>query len=83
MTDALGLLGMALLGVTLASILLVPVWLHDRQVGERRVNELLRLLESRAAPAEVAAYLNPPAPEPEGEWIATEDGLIVTLVDDA
>lgn len=43
---------------------------------QARVTELLRLLESKAAPAEVAAFLTPHAPEPEGTWIFTEDGLV-------
>lgn len=47
-----------------------------------RVNDLLRLLEAKAAPAEVAAYLTPPAPEETGEWIFSDDGLISVRVDD-
>lgn len=54
----------------------------ERANERRRTDELLRLLEAKAAPAEVAAYVAtaPPA-EPE-EWIASDDGLVVYRVED-
>lgn len=66
-------------------VLAVAIFLQAREAlafERARVNELLRLLEAKAAPAEVAAFLDPPAPQPEGEWITSPDGLIVIGVED-
>lgn len=47
-----------------------------------RVNELLGLLESAAAPVQYAATVGYPAPpEDDGEWEFTDDGLIGVRVD--
>lgn len=46
-----------------------------------RVNELLLLLEAKAAPAEVAAFLQP-FPEPPAEnFLVSDDGLIVVSLE--
>lgn len=42
-----------------------------------RVNELLRLLEAKAAPAEAAAYVFQPHEEPDfSDRLWSEDGLV-------
>jgi hypothetical protein len=43
---------------------------------QARVNDLLLLLESKAAPSEVAAFLRPPAEEPRQVFLHSEDGLV-------
>lgn len=52
------------------------------QAERARVNELLRLLEAKGAPAEFAAYVHAEQDEPSGTWIFSEDGLIGVEVDD-
>lgn len=49
-----------------------------------RVNDLLTLLEARAAPAEHAAYVAPFPEPPAAEYLTSEDGLVsVEVPDDA
>lgn len=67
--------------VLLAVLALALVYtLREALVDERaRSRELLLLLETKAAPTEVAAYLRPPQASDHLtplEWIATDDGLI-------
>lgn len=66
------------LGAVFAAALLTPVWVRE----SGRVNDLLLLLETKAAPAEVAAYLAPERPAPDEHWIASEDGLVVFEMSD-
>lgn len=66
------------LGAVFCAALLLPVWLRE----SGRVNDLLLLLETKAAPAEVAAYLAPEQPAPDTHWIASEDGLVVFEMSD-
>lgn len=47
-----------------------------------RVNDLLRLLEAKAAPAEFAAYVNTGEDEPLPEWLYSEDGLVAVPFDE-
>lgn len=73
--------------LALALVAVVYIIVHAFQqelASERaRVNELLSLLESKAAPAEYAAIVQyPEAPEDDSEWVASDDGLIVVKVDD-
>lgn len=67
----------ALAAVVIATYVLG--YLHVRQIlaAERdRVNDLLTLLEAKAAPAEAAAYLRPVTDAVTGELIYSDDGLI-------
>lgn len=77
------LLGIYVLGSVLTTILIVPMWREDRDRLEARVNDLLTLLEAKAAPAEVAAYIVPPAAyvADDKSYVASDDGLIVVEVD--
>lgn len=51
--------------------------LHAALAAERaRVNDLLTLLESKAAPAEHAAYVAAAPAEPQPEYLFSDDGLI-------
>lgn len=68
---------LALVSVTALGVL---TFVYDRLLtSERaRVNDLLRLLESKAAPTETVAYLSPAPPPTEDEprYLWSEDGLI-------
>jgi hypothetical protein len=68
---------LALVSVTALGVL---TFVYDRLLtSERaRVNDLLRLLESKAAPAETVAYLSPtpPTQEPAERYLCSDDGLI-------
>lgn len=65
-------------GVVSTACIIVPLWRDDR----RKIDELLGLLEAKAAPVEYAAYLAPPQPITHGDWISTDDGLISYPYDD-
>lgn len=73
----------ALLAAT--ALVIQGVLLHAALAAERaRVNDLLTLLESKAAPAEHAAYVAPAAPAgPEPEYLFSEDGLIGIRTEEA
>jgi hypothetical protein len=79
---AIALLGVFVLGSLLTSLLVVPLWREDRERMDRRVNELLGLLEAKAAPAETYAMLAAHQEPEAGDWLHSPDGLISVEVND-
>lgn len=69
---------LAVLAITVQAV----VYDRARRADQLRVDELLTLLEAKAAPAEVAAYVYPYAEPEDTTFITTPDGLITVAVDD-
>jgi hypothetical protein len=48
----------------------------------RRTDDLTRLIEARSAPAEYAAFLQPPSTDPGAQYRYDETGLVRILVEE-
>lgn len=71
------LFGLGILaGMLPTAWLLGALWISDRKRLDARVDELLTLLEARAAPSEYAGYISSPPTEPLPTYLFSEDGLI-------
>lgn len=75
MTEYLFGLGVVL-GMLSTAWLLSALWISDRKRLDARVDDLLTLLEARAAPSEYAGYVHAPDTTPLPTYLFSDDGLI-------